>query len=89
MATQSPGTRPPYVSEVHLAHGRDSAWLHSRIRELCEPFGTAIEDAGGGRLRIPLQGSSSVRQGGSQAAAGGRAAASGGLVSKLLGMLRT
>lgn len=88
MATQSPGARPPYVSEVHLAHGREAAWLHSRLCELCEPFGTTVEDAGGGRLRIPLQGSSSVRGGGSEAAAGGRAAASGGLVSKLLGMLR-
>ena len=52
---QSPGERPPYVSEVHLAVGGDVAWLHSWLRTLCEPWGTPIEAAEGGRLRIPLR----------------------------------
>ena len=53
--TQEPGSRPPYLSEVHLARGEDRRWLHARLRQLCEPWGTRVQDAADGRLRIPLQ----------------------------------
>lgn len=52
---QEPGARPPYLSEVHLAQGDDVLWLHARLRQLCEPWGTPVEDGPRGRLRIPLQ----------------------------------
>lgn len=77
------------------------AWLHSTLRELSAPWGTPIEAAEGGRLRIPLQQQQQQKQrgggdeeGGSQNAAaggpGGGAAGpkSKGLLSKLLSMLR-
>ncbi|PRW20840.1 poly-gamma-glutamate biosynthesis isoform A [Chlorella sorokiniana] len=88
--TWQPGERPPYLSQVHLARGSNAAWLHSRIRELCKPFGTEVEDAGGSRLRIPLQGTAGMAagEGSKTAAGGGSAAAGGGLLSKMLGMLR-
>lgn len=90
---QAPGAKPPYLSEVHLAHGEDATWLHSRLRELCAPWGTQVEDAPGGRLRIPVQAASN---GNGERAAGGLAdeaaaagkgigrRSNGGLLSKLL-----
>lgn len=71
---------------MHLAKGRDAAWLHTRLRELCAPFGTDVQDAEGGRLRIPLQGSGTEAAGG--VATGGSAGEAGGLLSKLRGMLQ-
>lgn len=53
-ALQEPGSRPPYLSEVHLARGEDRRWLHARLRQLCEAWGTRVQDAADGRLRIPL-----------------------------------
>lgn len=41
---------------MHLAaEEEDVEWLHSTLRQLSSPWGTPIEAAAGGRLRIPLQ----------------------------------
>lgn len=52
---QEPGTRPPYLSSVHLATGRDAAWLQRKLRELSKSWGTRIFETADGRLTIPLQ----------------------------------
>lgn len=55
VCVQEPGTRPPYLPSVHLARGRDAAWLRRKLLELSKPWDTRICEAADGRLSIPLR----------------------------------
>ena len=49
--------RPPYISEVHQAHGGAARWLAAKLRELSAECGTTVEeDPRTGRVCIPLLG---------------------------------